>query len=404
MSFAGAAETYNATNTELNHGSMFRLRDDDMQIYWGNKNSAEFYKLLKFLASGRTLVQPRWDFGKNDKTKPYLIVKNDVASGGTAIDVFDAYNCVAGDVLYNSRTKEQIRLDAIDDADTVSVATTTGYGRGFGNTTAAAMRAGDYLHKRGRVMGEHGTAPAANNKMPTRDYNYCEWWVKTIQSGNVQESTRMLDGVGQRDETYMRKIWEMDEEINGALMFGKRNLVYNATEASIYTMNGLDQQILTHAISGANVTNPTWELFNEWLSPTFDATSSSDAKVLFCGKNLYSVILSAARAVGISPQRYLTVLGSVVTRLDVDGGYIDIMKDYKTLNGPLSGDGFLVDSAHVEFRPFNNYNRHVITDVQDRDEIMIKKDTVIQAGSLALFHEESHATLKNFNGPFNSWQ
>lgn len=403
MSFAGAAETYNATNTELNHASMFRIRDDDMQIYWKNKNSAEFYKLMKHLATGRTLVQPRWDFGKNDKTKPYVIVKDDAASGATAINVFDAYNCVTGDVLYNSRTKEHLRVDAVDDADTLSFAATTGYGRGFGNTTAAAVRAGDYLHKRGRVIAEKGVAPAANNRMPTRDYNYVEFWVKTIESGNVQESTMMLDGVGQRDETYFRKVWEMDEEINGALMFGKRNLVYEA-EASLYTMNGLDQQILTHAISGAGIAHPTWELFNEWLSPTFDATSSSDAKVLFCGKNLYHVFLAAARSVRIQPMTYLTQLGSVVTRIDVDGGAIDLMKDYKTLNGPLSGDGFLIDSAHVEFRPFNNYNRHVIIDVHGNNEIMIKKDTIIQAGSLALFHEEAHATLKNFNGVFNTWQ
>jgi hypothetical protein len=399
MAFAGAFETYSASNTELNHGSMFRIRDDDLQLYWHNKNSGEFYKLLRYLRTGRTLIQPRWDFGMRDKSAPYVIVKVAAGAADTSIDVFDAYNCVAGDVLENPRTKEQIRIDAIDDSDTISTAATTGYGRGFANTTGAAMVAGDYLFKLGRVIAEKGVAPTANQLAPTSDYNYVEAWAKTIQVTKMQEATKMLDGVGQRDEQYIRKIWELDEEINFALLFGKRNRVYEA-EGTLYTLNGVDQQIRTNSFSGAGIAYPTWELFNEWISPSFDANSSSSEKVLFAGKNLRSVILNAARAVKISPVNYLTQLGSTVTRIDVDGGSVDIIPDYKSLTGPLSGSGFLLDMAHIEFRPYNEFDRHVIPNVQNNNEIMEIKDTVIQAGSLAMFHEKAHAKFNDFDGPF----
>jgi len=399
MSFSGAFETYSASNTTLNDGSIFRIQDNDMQIYWKNKNSAEFYKLLQFIATGRTLSQPKWSFGKNDKSKPYVIVKAAAASGATSIDVFDAYNCVAGDVLHNPRTGEQIRVDAIDDSDTISTASATGYGRGFAGSTAAAMVIGDYLFKVGRAIAHKGSAPDANNVMPTSDFNYCEWWVKTIENNKVQEATKMLDGVGMRDETYMRKVWEMDEEINYALFFGRRSLAYES-EGALYTMNGVDQQILTHVRSGAGLAYPTWELFNEWISPTFDDNSSSDSKVLFVGKNLFHVILSAARGMNVQFASFQTVLGSTVVRILVDGGSVDIVKDYKALQGPLSGDGFVIDSAHVEFRPFNNYGRVVIPNVQANSEIFKAKDTIVQAGSLALFHEGAHMRLKDFEGPF----
>lgn len=401
MAFAGAFETYSTSNTTLNDGSIFRIQDNDMQIYWGNKNSAEFYKFLQYIATGRTLNQAKWSFGKNDKTKPYVIVKADAASGATAIDVFDAYNCVAGDVLHNPRTGEQIRVDAIDDSDTISTAATTGYGRGFAGSTAAAMKIGDYLFKIGRVIAHKGLAPAANNVMPTFAFNYAEWWVKTLEVNKVQEQTAMLDGVGKRDETYMRKVWEMDEEVNYALYFGRRSLAYEA-EGALYTMNGVDQQILTHVRSGYGIAYPTWELFNDWFSPTFDANSSSAAKSLFCGQNLYHAFLSAARAVNVTMTNYPTKLGSVVTGVSVDGGEVDLVKDYKALQGPLAGDGFLLDSAHIEFRPFSGYGRVVVPNVQANDDVFTQKDTIIHAGSVALFHEEAHMRLKEFSGPFGS--
>jgi len=191
----------------------------------------------------------------------------------------------------------------------------------------------------------------------------------------------------------------MDEEINYALFFGRRSLAYES-EGALYTMNGVDQQILTHVRSGAGLAYPTWELFNEWISPTFDDNSSSDSKVLFVGKNLFHVILSAARGMNVQFASFQTVLGSTVVRILVDGGSVDIVKDYKALQGPLSGDGFVIDSAHVEFRPFNNYGRVVIPNVQANSEIFKAKDTIVQAGSLALFHEGAHMRLKDFEGPF----
>lgn len=401
MSFAGAFETYSTSDTQLNDGSIFRIQDNDAQIYWKNRNSAEFYKFLQFIATGRTLTQPKWSFGKTDKSKPYVIVKADAALGDTSIDVFDAYNCVPGDVLHNPRTNEQIRVDAIDDSDTLSTASTTGYGRGFAGSTAAAMKIGDFLFKIGRVIAEKGVAPSANNVMPTSDFNYCEWWVKTIHSNKIQEQTVMLDGVGQRDETYMRKIWEMDEEINYAIYFGRRSRSYEA-EGALYTMNGVDAQILTHVRSGYGIAYPTWELFNEWFSPTFEANSSSERKALFAGQNLFHLFLAAARAVNVQFSTYPTVLGSTVTAIDVDGGGVDIVKDYKSLQGPLAGDGFLIDSANVEFRQFSGFGRVVVPNVQANNELFEQKDTVVQAGSVALFHEEAHMRLRDFQGPFGT--
>lgn len=401
MSFPGAHETYSVDNPELNDGSIFRIRDIDLQLYWSNKNSAEFYKFLRSVPSGKTLMQPRWEYGETDKTKPFVVVKLDAASGATSIDVFDAYNVVAGDVLHNPRTGEHIRIDAVDDSDTISTAATTGYGRAFAGSTAAAMKVGDYLMKIGRVIAHNGLAPDVNNVMPTKNFNHVEFWVKGTHVNEVQGATRMLDGVGQRTEHYARKIWEQDEEINNALFFGKRSLAYEA-EGPLYTMNGLDQQIHTHVRSGLGITHPTFELFNEWFSPSFDATSSSATKALFSGQNLYHVFLEAARAVGINPTSYLTRLGSTVTGIDVDGGSIEIVKDYKTLLGPLAGDGFLVDTRHVEFRPFNKYGRVVQTGVQDNDDLFNEKDVFIQAGSLAVFHEESHMRLRDFSGPFGT--
>ena len=395
MSFPGAFTTYSTIDTALNDGQAVRVRDIEAVVHWRNRNTAEFAKFLNAARSGAKPGQVKHEWVETDKAPNFLIVKGACNSSAKSIDVFDAYQAVAGETFINDRTDEIIRIDAVDDADTVSTEATTGYGRGADGSTAAAMQIGDRLIKMGNTLAEEGTAADSRGVTPTELWNYLEGFQKTWQVTQMQQDSVMLDGVGQIDEAYMRSLWEMDEEVNAALWFSRRNRVVRA-DGTLYTMNGFDQQVKTHAIDLSNVVAPTWEVFNERFSPAFDANASSGEKNVFCGQAAYNGLVAAARAVGIREENLETLWGTEVMVLRVDGGTLNVIKDYRTFKGALSGSARVVDPAHVEYLPF--WPRVVIPNVQNRNQPTVRKDMAMLAGTLVVRHEDCHMRVDGLGG------
>lgn len=401
MAFAGAFSTYDATESALNHGTIFRIRSVDQMVHWRNRASSEFYKFLTQLKTGQPAIQVRHEWGETDKAPNYVVVKDATASGDDSIDVTDAYQCVAGDALYNERTGEIVRVDAVDDADTLSVAATTGYGRGFMGTTAAAMRAGDRLLKMGTLLAEEGTAADSRGNMPVDRWNYLEAYQKTWTVTKMQQDSVMLDGVGQIDEAWMRSTWEFSEEINTSLWFSRRSLAVTA-DGNLYTMNGFDQQVKTNAIDFSEIAVPSWTVMNEAFSPLYQATASSGEKAFFCGQGAYTSILNAARALNVGIETWDTLYGTRIHAITVDGGILHLIPDYRTFKGALSGSGRVVDLNNIEFKPYRGWGRLHKPNVQANNQPTIRKDMLMEAGVLEVRHEATHARVDGLSQAFNS--
>ena len=292
-------------------------------------------------------------------------------------------------------------MSAITDSDTIA-STGTGYGRGFGGTTAAAVVAGDRLIKIGALLEEKGTAVEGYDRLPTQRENYISILTKTIESGNLQGATMMLDGIGKVDETTMRKVWEFDEEFNMHLYTSTKQRL-DTSSGPLYSMDGFDAQVMTHQFDMAGLPTPDWSTYNEMFSPLFGATDSSDVKTAFCGQNAYQSVVSAARNVGVHPEKYLSELGSEVTAINVDGGTIQLVKDYQSFWGAdMAGDMRIVDARLVEYRQMKTFGRSFIPNVQDNNEIMIKKTAMVQAGSLKVSNEWCHGIVTGISGPYTA--
>jgi len=398
MAFPGAFSTYSTIDTALNDGSAFRVRDVEQRVGWRNKNSAEFYKFLRETKRGAEATQPKHEWTETDKAPNYLIVKARATSGATSIDVFDAYQAVTGEAYYNGRTGEIIRIDAVDDADTISTAATTGFGRGHQNSTAAAMVPGDWLFNMGGLLEEQATAADSRGVTPMAFYNYLEAFQKTWTVTGFQEASQMLDGVGQIDEAYARSMWELDEAVNAAMFFSRRDLS-SAALGTLYTMNGLDQQIKTHAFDFGSVLVPTWSLLNEKFSLLFTETASSSEKNFYLGMGAYQAVVNAARSVGIKPENWETLNGTEVMSIGCDGGTVHLIKDYKTFKGPLSTSGRIVDPAHVVYVPYRNFDRVVLMHVENNNQkATVRKDQALQAGTLVVHHESTHGRVDGLGG------
>ena len=405
-SIRGPYATYDATAGQdaLNTGGIFRVRDILPDIPFKRPYSSLFYKFLTAVPHGRSAFQDKVEYGEQEKVLNYLTVNASTGSGDTSVTVTNAYNAVPGDKLYNPRTKEMIRIDAVDSATVISTAATTGYGRGFAGSTAATMRIGDRLQKMGNAMTEFGRTPETIAKMPTSDYNFCSFYIKAIKVGKLQENTKMLGNFGKMTEQAANAMFQFHEEINADLWWGRRALMsvpaasaHDSGGGNLYQMNGFDEQVHTNVWDLSDVSHVTWELWNEILSPIF--VNNPGKRIMNCGQNVAASLTQCARG-NVVPITYPSVIEGVdVTEIAVDGGTVAVVHDY---DGLPPGSARVWDPMYVEYLPRDGYEEQWIRDTKLPTQVNEEVDTLLAGGTLVVRNDECHAKIDNLSGPFNA--
>lgn len=402
-SIRGPYITYDATATALNTGGIFRHRDIDSDIPFRRPYSAMFYNYLTVVPHGRTAVQDKVEFGEQEMLPNYVTLSADAGSGDTSLTVNNAYNVIPGDKLFNWRTGEAIRLSDVSGATTIDVAVTTGYGRGFGGTTAAAMRVGDRLYKMGTALTEHGRSPVAVNIMPEELYNYCSYYIKLVHVGRLQENSAMLGNFGKLDLQMMEKKWQQDQEVNLDLWKGKRALIvvtaaaaHDSGGGNLYQMDGFDAQVRTHSFDLSGVSSMTWEQWNEIISPVFDNDPAD--RNMFVGKNVNTSLTATARGNTVLSTYPSIIEGTQVTVIAVDGGTVHVIKDY---DGLPPGSARIVHPGFVEYRERQGMDVQWIMNTQLPTQVMETTHTLLRGGTLLVKNEAVHAKIDNLGGPFD---
>ena len=401
-SIYGPIITYDATNTVLNDGGIFRVRDIEPDIPFKRPYSALFYKFLTAAPEGPLATQDIVYFGEQEKYMNFVTVLASASSSVDHIEVTNAYNCVPGDKLINSRTKEIIRVIAIGSATSLTLTATTGYGRAFGGTTAAAMKMGDRLYKMGNALTERGRTPSTNVKMPTPMSNYCSFYVAAVATVKAQENSHMLGNFGAMNEQMANMMFAFREQKNADLWFGRKSLTVVASTTAhdlgggnLYQMDGFDAQVRTHAFDFSGIGHITWELWNETLSPAFD--NDSGDRFLYCGKNVYSSLINTARA-NVHPTEYKSSIeGVMVDVINVDGGTVHLIRDY---DGLPPGSARLVHPGFVEYREREGYGEQWIMNTKLPTQIQDNVNTLVSGGTLVVRNEETMAKIDNVFGPF----
>jgi hypothetical protein len=405
MALSGALRTYNSSELSLlNYGvDVFRVRDIELMVPWKRQSSAELYKFLTNTGTGSVLSQPKFEFGASrDKYPDGVIVKAAAAAGDVNLTVYDAYMVVPGMRLVCDRTGEHLRVSSVTDGSTIVCAATTGYGRGFAETTASALVIGDKLRFTTNLVAEFGHAPGVRRRGPSpMRWNYPEFWRAAWSTSTMQEGTVMIDGIGQIGEAEMMEMWAHQEGVNAAMWLGRRYFVEEA-DGPLYVMDGFDAQVTKHNADLSNVVTAPWTFWNEMFLPVFQESASSGSKDLYCGPNVYSTLVNSARAVGLKPENQETIWGTSVTQLVLDEGYtVNIIKDYEFFKGARAGDARLVDGGYVEFRPYNGWQQKIIPNIEDNDQKgIVVKHMLLEGGSMKVDHPECHMKLTGFRGPF----
>lgn len=376
----------------------FRIRDIDPLIKELNTDDGIFYKVLSMLPQEEPATQPKYEWAEDDV--PAVTTQVNLAAGYSASDtsivVDDSFGLIENSLVYVAETKEIMYLDAEPNRTTHACSVV----RGFAGSTPAAISDNDTIVFLGDQLPETAPANVNEGSIPSAFFNYIQRWSKGIQISDIQDVVEMMGGVGQMPREVLRKTMEMKRQINAALIRGRRTAIVSPVAAGdgfVYTSHGFESYITTNELDLAlDNGNLSWPTLNSFLNPLFTATSSSPTKMLLCGEALFSAItmISYDR---FQPAEFEDTLGAVVRRITTDqGGVVDVVLDKYgfPFGTPLSGDGIVVDLAHVSLKELRGQPLVWRQNVQANDA-HTRQDELWGTASLKLTHEPNHGIIKN---------
>lgn len=257
----------------------------------------------------------------------------------TSFDWPSTAGMVVGMVFHNPRTKENVRISAVTDADTVAVT------RAYGRVAAAAVNAGDTWIQVGTSFEEGSNRPSARRLTTAHVPNYTQifrnGWALT---GTAKASLAEM-GISNIAENKGDCAMFHSVDIESAILWGQPKMDTTGTtpvHATQGVLDAMDQYASDNVQEAADTTN--FDQLVALCEPAFEYSSNlGDPKTRtgFCDKVALRVINQIGRASGqVQITQDQTSFGMRYSRFDFYKGTINLV-EHPLLNG-LQRTGMMV--------------------------------------------------------------
>lgn len=271
-----------------------------------------------------------------------------------------AYIFTVGDVIKNARTGENMLVDTIASATTITVAAA---GRAFGTTAAAAGVAGDGLFIIGNANEENGGARSVNSTRSTPQTNYTQIFKTTIALSNTEKEANLYGG---KDLPYQRakKGTEHALDIERAFWWGQKTSTTGVQGHPKRGTGGVLEFINSGNSYVQNQGGPlTAPDFNTFLREGF--TYGNDTKCVFAGGIVLQAINEIARG-QILMAPVSTTYGMKVSTWVTAFGTVNVVHNPLFVQD-YAGYAFMMDMESFSYRFMNNRDTALQTNIQAPD-------------------------------------
>ena len=253
----------------------------------------------------KTEIALQFEHGFFTKTMlfPQLTLGASALSTDTTLTVASTLNALPGMIMRVQSTFENIIINAILSATSVSVT------RGVGTTAAAAINSAVNLYQVGNAFEESSLRPTALAINPVRITNYTQIFRNTWAISGSVEATQMLVGESNVSENRQDCAAFHAADIEKALFFGQKSLS-SRNGQPFRTMDGLINIVsqLGNYPSSYSATNVTtagattnYTQFETALDPVFNQTTDpkvANERLLFVGGIAKRVLTAIGRLNG----------------------------------------------------------------------------------------------------------
>lgn len=222
---------------------------------------------------------------------------------------------------------------------------------GLANDKANAISANvEFDIQRLAVAVNEKTAMITSNAiLPELEGNYCQRFMITSSIGVLAEMHKKKVDYG-FDAIKANDIWDYKRQIESAYTFGVKSKFADVGDRGkqIYTCNGAWNQI-THdfSVMGAFAQPNSADLFVDITEEAFRETSSSQYKIMLCGKGLMSNFMKSLEFHKQMPNNSTQMIAGIeFHKIQTNHGTL-LVKAHNLFIGHHNYDGLIIDPAYV---------------------------------------------------------
>jgi hypothetical protein len=266
--------------------------------------TAPLFGLTSMLAS-ETALQVEHGFFSKTMIFPEMVSTAGDTDVATTLTVDSTVNLLPGMIMRDERTGENIIINTVVDATSVTVT------RSVGTVDAATINAADVLYQVGNAFEEASDRPQANNIIPVRVTNLTQIFRNTWSISGSADATSVIAGDSTDAESRQDCAALHSADIEKMLFFGQkssgtRNGQPFRTSAGLIAM--IEDPTFYPPSYGGSVNSFTagattnWSQLEGFLDPVFDQATdpkTSNERVLFCGGAAKVVLNNVGRLNGV---------------------------------------------------------------------------------------------------------
>lgn len=329
--------------------------------------------LLEFAKSAplkkNIIKNPKVNYTIDGALTNYTQATTGISASATELVVEDINITAAGHTLIVVGTQEELVVESVTVAtSTITLATRGTHGPAFAIVAGAELRPGS------TVIGEDGKLKDAHTSYPgDPSYNYITLSGLKFEMTEMQRNAAMVGDWGTWDMASEDCKYQLEYQLQNALIFQHRGSYYDSDEQQVYRGAGLMDQLSGNMLDLGNAgTNSLWEIWNDFVNPMFASNLSSDSKDVFCGHNLWADLLTTARqrvCLEGEISMHVTYGSDVFTMRTTEGKVLNI-HNVQGMDGEMANLGLVLDANNISGSEYDGLGPQWFLDLQDNDEIL----------------------------------
>ena len=366
-------------------------------ILWRNPNGSAPLTALMAKMRTESTDDPEFAWWEEEMNPVRVNVSSAMSNAGltVTVDSGDAYNLVAGDLMYVEAAAATATFPEILTVAAVQSSTQFTITRGAAGTSTATIAQNAKLLKIGNAFEEGTTSPASSTRNPTKKYNYTQIFKTAYRLTNTAAATKFRTGDPLKNDK-KRRMFDHSVALENAFLFGARYEATGSTASKPQRYTGGLYYFLqadynatsapTIKSIASTVTNTGTDSLLDAVYQVFDYNTdgSGNERIVLCGNGFLNYLNKWVKYDGATRINYegtIKAFGMELQKWTIPQGTLYLKTHpLMNVNSRYTNAAFIIDPSGIRYRPLSGRDTKFQDNIQANDADETKGQWITEAG------------------------